>query len=129
MELWCYFRRLMASSMLDLQRDHSRISLIAFSLLMNGRSKKTCSAFSGTSYCLKNHEEFSEGVNYSLTNYHVLQIITRKFVRTRIIGVTKTQTNFLEILFQAIFHQKGNKSQEFCRNLFALLLHNIVGCS
>ena len=36
------------------------------------------------------------------------------------------QGNFVKMAFQAKFLQKATKSQEFCRNLFALLLYNTV---
>ena len=40
--------------------------------------------------------------------------------------MTKLRGNFVKISFQAKFLRKAMKSQEFCQNLFALLLHNTV---
>ena len=58
-------------------------------------------------------------------SHHAKRTI-QKITRIKTIGVTKMRGNFIEISFQAKFLQKATKSQEFRRNLFALLLHNIV---
>ena len=59
-------------------------------------------------------------------NHWAKRIIIRKIARIKTIGVTKMRGGFVEISFQAKFLRKATKSQEFCRNLFALLLHNTV---
>ena len=41
-------------------------------------------------------------------------------------GVAKMRQNIAKISFQANFRRKAPKSQEICRNSFALLLHNTV---
>ena len=58
-----------------------------------------------------------------------MRIIVRKITQIKTIGVTKVQGNFVEISLQAKFLRKATKSQEFRRNLFALLLHNTVHLS
>ena len=59
-------------------------------------------------------------------NHRAKRIIIRKIARIKTIGVTKMRGNFVEVSFQAKFLRKATKSQEFRRNSFALLLHNIV---
>ena len=59
-------------------------------------------------------------------NHRAKRIIIRKIAWIKTIGVTKMWGNFVEISFQAKFLQKATKSQEFRRNLLALLLHNTV---
>ena len=54
------------------------------------------------------------------------RIIVRKIARIKTIVVTKMLRNFIEISYRAKFLRKAPKSQEFCRNSFALLLHNTV---
>ena len=62
-------------------------------------------------------------------NHQAKRIIIRKIVRIKTIGVMKMQGNFVEISFEAKFLRKATKSQEFCRNSFALLLYNTVSSS
>ena len=59
-------------------------------------------------------------------NHRAKRIIVWKIVRIKTIGVTKMRGDFVEISFQAKFLRKATKSQEFCWNSFALLLHNTV---
>ena len=59
-------------------------------------------------------------------NHRARRIINRKIAQIKTVGVTKIQGNFLKILLQAKFLRKVTKSQEICRNLFALLLHSPV---
>ena len=59
-------------------------------------------------------------------NHRTKRIIVLKVTRIEAIVVPKMPGNFIEISFQAKFLQKAPKSQEFHRNSFALLLHNIV---
>jgi len=59
-------------------------------------------------------------------NHHAKRISVRKIVQIKTIGVMKMRGNFMEISFEPKFLQKALKSQEFRRNLFALLLHNTV---
>ena len=95
--------------------------------------ENTCSAFLGTTnYCSKNHRKFSGGANYHSKVQNKLSCTANyrsKSARSGTTGVTKMRGNFLEILFQAKFLPKAKKSQEFCQNLFALLLHNTVICA
>ena len=59
-------------------------------------------------------------------NHQAKRIIIRKIAQIKTIGVTKMRGNFVKISFQAKFLRKAMKSQEFCRNLFSLLLHSTV---
>ena len=60
-------------------------------------------------------------------NHRSKRIIIRKITRIKTKGVTKMRGHFVEISFEAKFLRKATKSREFCRNSFALLLHNTVG--
>ena len=59
-------------------------------------------------------------------NHHAKRNIARKITRIKTIGATKMRGNFIAISFQAKFLRKATKTQEFCQNSFALLLHNTV---